>query len=108
MLGAGLFAVGCGSSPPPTAQVATSGAEIRAARELNAQENPLAQYHLKLATDQMDQAKKLMDDGDNEKAEWVLVRAQADAELATSLAREVQTKKLAEDAQNQLRTMQQK
>lgn len=105
VLGAGIVAWGCGSAPPPTAQIVTSTAEIRAARELNAHENPLAQYHLKLANDQMEEAKRQIDDGDNEKAERLLVRAQTDAELAVALAREVKTKKAAEEAQNQLRAI---
>jgi len=111
---AGLFAlgatavIGCGSSPPPTSQVATSSAEIRAAKELDAESVPSAQYYLKLANDQMSEAAQLMNDGQNEKAARVLVRAQADAELATALARETKTKKAAEDTQAQLRALRNK
>jgi hypothetical protein len=100
--------MGCGSSPPPTSQVATSSAEIRAAKELDADSVPAAQYYLKLAKDQMSEATQLMNDGQNEKATHVLARAQADAELATALARETKTKKAAEDTQAQLRALQSK
>lgn len=98
----------CGSSRPPTAQVATSSAEIRAAKELDADSVPSAQYYLKLARDEMEEASQLMNNGDNEKAARVLERAHADAELATALAREVQTKKAADDTQAQLRALQNK
>jgi len=88
--------------------VATSSAEIRAAKELDAESVPSAQYYLKLANDQMSEAAQLMNDGQNEKAAQVLVRAQADAELATALARETKTKKAAEDTQAQLRALRNK
>lgn len=60
----------------------------RGAVELGAQNNPKAQLHLKLAEEQMKQAKKAMDDGDNKIAEMLLIRAKADAELAIALTRE--------------------
>jgi hypothetical protein len=81
--------VGCGSSlPPPSDRLATAEAASRSARELGADKEPKAQLHLKLAQEQIDQAKKLMADGDNKRADLVLQRAGSDAELAVMLAKE--------------------
>jgi hypothetical protein len=43
---------------------------------------------VKLADEQIADARKLIAKGDNERATYVLVRARADAELALALARE--------------------
>ena len=68
--------------------MATAEAASRSARELGADKDPKAQLHLKLAQEQIDQAKKLMLDGDNKRADLVLQRASSDAELAVMLAKE--------------------
>ena len=47
---------------------------------------PQAALHLKLAEEQLLAAKALIRDNDNKRAEYVLMRAQADAELAIALA----------------------
>ena len=89
VLGAGLAA--CASMPPPHEREANSEAAIRAAREVGAQQNPQASLHLTLAQEQLDKAKGLMRNGDNEEAAFMLQRAQADAELALAMAHESQT-----------------
>jgi hypothetical protein len=43
---------------------------------------------VKLADEEIAQAKKLVESGDNRRADFVLKRARADAELALALARE--------------------
>jgi hypothetical protein len=84
-----LTLAACGSSiPPPADKLASAEAAARSARELGADREPKAQLHLKLASEQIDQAKKLMNDGDNGRADLVLQRASADAELAVMLAKE--------------------
>lgn len=84
-----LSLVGCGSSmPPPSDKLATAEAASRSARELGADKEPKAALHLKLAQEQIDQAKKLMADGDNRRADLVLQRASSDAELSVMLAKE--------------------
>ena len=45
-----------------------------------------AALHLKLAEEQVQSAKRLIRDNDNKRAEYVLMRAQADAELAIALS----------------------
>jgi hypothetical protein len=60
----------------------------RSARELGADNEPAAKLSLKLAQEQIAQAQKVMADGDNERADSLLIRAKADAELAVAQSRE--------------------
>lgn len=83
-----LLGVGCAGSVPPTQQMADVQSANRSATELGAAQNPRAQLHLKLAEEQMRKAETAMNDGDNERAESLLMRAKADAELAVALTRE--------------------
>src|SRR5262249_21811090 len=76
--GVGVWA----STPPPYERVASSEAAIRGAREVGSEQVPQAALHLKLAEEEVQKAKALIRDGDNEAASFVLLRAQADAELA--------------------------
>jgi outer membrane murein-binding lipoprotein Lpp len=78
---------GCSSFPAPNAKVASSEAAIRAAQETGSRDVPQAALHLKLAEEQLEQAKKLIRSDDNERASYVLARAEADAELALALSR---------------------
>jgi hypothetical protein len=84
--------VACGGYPPPTQPLADAQAADRSAQELGAANDPAAALHLKLAQEQMANARKLMNDNDNKKAEALLLRAKADAELAISLAKEQKAK----------------
>lgn len=84
----GVVAVsGCTSYPAPNSKMASSEAAIRAAREMGSREIPQAALHLKLAEEQLEQAKKLIRNNENERAAYVLARAEADAELALALSR---------------------
>lgn len=84
-----LVASGCaGSQTPPTQLMADVQSANRSANELGAQNSPQAKLHLKLAEEQLNQAKLAVEDDDNERAEALLMRAKADAELAVALARE--------------------
>jgi hypothetical protein len=82
-----LGIAGCASTPAPHAKVASSEAAIRAAQETGGGNVPQAALHLKLAEEQLQSAKALIRDNDNKRAEYVLMRAQADAELAIALTR---------------------
>lgn len=83
------FVWACGASfPPPTQRMADAQSAERSARELGANGEPAAQLSLKLAQDQIAQAQKAMVDDDNERADALLIRAKADAELAVVQARE--------------------
>src|SRR4051812_9143551 len=78
----------CATVQIPADQLERSEASIRGADEVGAQSNPTAKLHVQLAKDQTLEAKKLASNGDA-RAPLMLARAQADAELAIVLAREV-------------------
>jgi hypothetical protein len=83
------FIAACGGSlPPPTQHLADAKAAERSAVELGANDEPAAKLSLKLAQEQITQAEKEMADGANERADSLLVRAKADAELAIAQSRE--------------------
>jgi hypothetical protein len=84
-----VLSVACGaSSPVPTQRLADAESAHRSALELGAANQPAAELHVKLAEEQMAQAKTLMANGDNKEATSLLVRSKADSELALALARE--------------------
>jgi len=81
-----LLACG-GSYPEPKEAAASTEAAVRSASEVGAEKDPTATLHLKYAKDQSEEAKKLISDGENHRAEMVLMRAKADAELSLMLAK---------------------
>ena len=88
LVGSVLFAVviaGCGSSPVINKEPSTSA--ISAAEEAGASKVPSASLYLQLAKEELENAKGLAANGDKEQAESMLLRAQADAELAVALSR---------------------
>lgn len=98
-----LLAIGCGGSmPPPNDQMAEVQAAHRAANELGGQQNPKAQLHLKLAEEQIQQAKDAMAEDENEQASSLLTRAKADAELAVALTRQEEAERAAKTAADEL------
>ncbi|MDB5215299.1 MAG: hypothetical protein JWO86_3226 [Myxococcaceae bacterium] len=93
MMGAALVVSGCGASfPVPTQKLADAESASRSARELGADKKTAAQLNLKLADDEIEQAKVQMKEGNNQRAEYILLRAKADAELALALSRETDAK----------------
>jgi outer membrane murein-binding lipoprotein Lpp len=80
----GLVA-GCANAPLRT-EASTSG--IRAAEEAGAAKVPQASLHLQLAKEELESAKKLAAKGEKEQADSMLMRAEADAELAVALSHE--------------------
>jgi len=84
----GLLA-GCASKPPvPAAQLSQTSGSIRSAHELGADQDPHSAYYLDLANKQLGQAKKRMESGDNNRAAALLMRSEADADVARELARD--------------------
>ena len=82
----------CASFPVPSEHLAQAESGSRAAQEVGAGNEPSAALHLKMANDQIAEAKKLMANGDNERADAVLLRARSDAELSLQLAKEARAK----------------
>ena len=78
----------CATVQIPPDRLEGSESSIRGAEEMGAASVPAARLHVQLAKDQTAMAKKMAADGD-ERAVLVLARAEADAELALGLAREV-------------------
>jgi Domain of unknown function (DUF4398) len=106
-LGILLLAVAaCGGYPPPNDKLMASVAAARSAREVGAETSPQASLHLKLADEAIAKAKSLIKDGDNKRAEYTLIRAKADAELALSLAKESAAKADAQSAEDQIKALQ--
>lgn len=101
-----LFLAACGGSmPPPSDRLASAEAAARSARELGAEKEPKAKLYLGYASEQIDQAKSLMKEGDNRRADLVLQRASADAELAVMLAKVHNATNDAEAAQEKVKSL---
>ena len=95
MMAAALLAAatGCGATfPVPTQKLADAESANRSARELGADKKTAAQLNLKLSDEEIEAAKAQMKDGNNQRAEYILLRAKADAELALALSRETDAK----------------
>ena len=95
-------AAACGGAAVPQETLTAAQASVKGAEVGGANEDPKAQLHLKLANEQIDKAKKLIEDGKNEEAARVIDRAQADAELALALAQQTKAMKDAKDADESL------
>jgi len=100
-----ICAMACASAPPPTARMASTQAAVRAAKEVGAERVPQADLHLKLAEEQVGKAKQMIDYGENERADFLLQRANADAELGLAMAREDVTRSQANRVIEQTRTI---
>ncbi len=96
---------GCGSSPALDKEASTSA--IRAAEAVGASTVPSASLYLQLAKEGLEKAKVLSADGDREEAESMLLRAQADAELAVALSRGDSDKKESTEAIERVRQLRQ-
>jgi hypothetical protein len=107
MVSAGILLACGGGYPEPRDQLTESEAAVRAAEVAGAPNTPQAALHLKRAREQIESAKGLIQEGENERAEWMLRRARADADLAMSLATEDAQRKKAADAKEELEQLQQ-
>lgn len=92
----------CGGAAVPQEALSAAQASAKGAEVGGANEDPKAQLHLKLAHEQIEKAKKLIADDENEEAARVIDRAQADADLALALAQEAKSRREAKEADEQL------
>ncbi|MBX3207676.1 MAG: DUF4398 domain-containing protein [Labilithrix sp.] len=85
---AAIALAGCGATTPvPADALSRAQATVRQAEAMPTTAlDPKAMQHLQLAKDQLSYGKRLMVEGENKDARWVLLRAEADAEAALSLA----------------------
>jgi Domain of unknown function (DUF4398) len=99
LAGSALFTAtiaGCASTPQVNREASTSA--IRAAEESGASNVPNASLYLQLAKEELENAKVLATNKEKEQAESMLLRAQADGELAAALSRGDADKKEATQA----------
>jgi hypothetical protein len=99
----GAVIAGCASSVPLNTEA--SGAAIRAADEVGAPNVPTASLYLQLAKEELENAKGLAAKGDKDEAESMLLRSQADAELAVALSRSDADTKAATQALERVRQL---
>src|SRR5687768_12908322 len=92
-LACGLLSTACAtSSPPPSRQLSDSHAAVRVAEEAGATEDPQASRYLGVARTQLNSARNEMQRRNYDIADHLLRQAQANAELAASLAREAKAR----------------
>jgi hypothetical protein len=104
VVGLALFS-GCASAPPLRTETSTSG--IRAAEEAGAAKVPQASLHLQLAKEELELARGLSAKGEKKEAASMLLRAEADAELAIALSHEDSEKLEAQAAVERVRQLRQ-
>lgn len=98
----GVLLFACGGAAIPQDSLTAAQADVKGAEVGGAADIPKAALYLKLAKDQIETAQKQIKDGDNETAARTLDRAQADAELALSLAKEGKAQGDASEASDQV------
>jgi Domain of unknown function (DUF4398) len=101
-----LVMVACGGGVVPQEALSAAEADTKGAEVGGAAENPKAALHLKLAKEEIQKAKDLINDGDNEAAARTIDRAQVDAQLALALAREGKARAEADEAKEQISRLQ--
>ncbi len=104
---AALAASACGGAAVPRERAESADSAWKGARAAGAETFPAADVHLKNAEKGIQEAKELIKNGDNEKADYVLQVAKAEADLATSLTRENAVKQEADRKQDQVKALQQ-
>ncbi len=101
-----LAVVGCGAADVPSQQLTSAKSAIRGAVEAGAKGVPKGALHLKMARDQVDEAEVLIDKHKElDKAKHLLVKAEADANLAVVLAKEANAVEERADAKRQLKSL---
>jgi hypothetical protein len=100
-----LALLACGGSALPAPKVTEAESAVSAAQAVGAAENPRGALHLKMARDQLAEAKTLIRNGDEEEARLVLEGAEADAELALMLTREEQARAQATQAAQSVKSL---
>jgi hypothetical protein len=93
----------CATYPKPVDSLAASEASLRTANQLGAKEVPPAALQYQLATEELARAETLIKDGENEKADQMLSRSRADAELAIALTNQAKAQNQADAEAQQLK-----
>jgi len=95
--------VGCAAKTAPVENITSAEMAIKAAQESNASVN--APLELKVATDKLNQAKAAMEQEQFDKAQRLADEAMLDAQLAEAKSRSEKAKKIAQEMQDNIRTL---
>lgn len=82
----------------PTQRMADAQSAHRSAAEAGAAEHPDALLHLKLSEEGIAKAKTVLEAEENRRADFLLIRAKSDAELALALTKAEKAKTVAQEA----------
>jgi hypothetical protein len=96
-----LFFAGCAHYPDITQQLTTAENSARAAQDEGALQQPQAALHLRLAQEQIIKARELIQSGESERADYTLMRADSDAELALMIVKAAKAQAEAKNAKSQ-------
>lgn len=102
---AGLMVTASACATQPRQQLMQTQSAVRAAEEVGAEGTPKAAYHLRVAQEQLEIGRNLMD-GEEKQAGLILRRAEADAELAMAYARSNEAREEARQARKEVRELQ--
>lgn len=103
-----LFALAaCGGAELNQTRATNVQAQLIAAQQVGANDQPKAALHLQLAKEQIESAKRLAADGDQVNSDLMLERARVDAELAMQLARTEREEQNARQAWDKIRELKQ-
>ena len=102
----GVALGGCLSGGPvPADKLARSEAAVRGAEEIGAERNAIGSRHLQAARASFKEGKQLVMDGEQDRATMMLLRAEADAELAMNVTREATALEDARKTRDEVRTI---
>lgn len=93
-LGAALLLGACAhTGPVPERELDDSRAALRAAESVNADANPQAAAHMRVARDRLDQAEEMISDGDGDEAKPLLEEAIVESQIAAAIVEEAKVRK---------------
>ena len=93
MVCAAALAAACAESQKPTENLVAAQVAMRTASKVPGSDVPQAQLHRRYAEEQLQGAKRLIKEGDNDGAKSLLERAQADAEYAQAIAHKAEVER---------------
>src|SRR5260370_28800403 len=107
MAAGAVLLLGCAGEPTPVRSLQQSQAAIRAAEEVGADKLPQAALHLQFAKEEAQRAESMIASGDKDRGGSLLMRAEADADLAVAMSREAQERTEAQQAADKVRDLKQ-
>ena len=97
---------GCATSGPVRADLLSRAqAAVRSAQETGAEKNAQAADHLRVAREELANGRKMVVEGEQDRAIPMLLRAEADAELAMNMSREASAVADAQKTREEVRNL---